>query len=215
MEVETCIQANTQHGEVGLGTRSALSLRRSCARNCAEQTGKLRGMRAGNMDRVLVVEDDPGVQRALKRLFEPEGFTVELASDGRSGVAALHANATAAVILHLRLPDMCGRDVCREIKQHFPLIPVMILSAAADVMDKVLLLELGADDYVTKPFSPRELRGSIPSEVFQFSGVSVDFSRMQVTRGGAVDPADQPGIQDVEVHGAEPGTRDLARRVAQ
>ena len=147
------------------------------------------------MDRILVVEDDPGVQRALKRLFEAEGFTVEVASDGRSGVAALHANATAAVILDLRLPGMPGRDVCREMKQQVPSVPVIILSAAADVMDKVLLLELGADDYVTKPFSPRELLArvragirrstrSIPTDIFQFSDVSVDFSRMQVTRGG-------------------------------
>jgi two-component system, OmpR family, alkaline phosphatase synthesis response regulator PhoP len=147
------------------------------------------------MDRILVVEDDPGVQRALKRQFEAEGFTVELASDGPAGVAALRANATTAVILDLRLPGMPGRDVCREMKQQFPSIPVIILSAAADVMDKVLLLELGADDYVTKPFSPRELLArvragirrsarSVASEAYQFSDVTVDFSRMQVTRAG-------------------------------
>jgi DNA-binding response OmpR family regulator len=81
------------------------------------------------------------------------------------------------------------------MKQQVPSVPVIILSAAADVTDKVLLLELGADDYVTKPFSPRELLArvragirrstrSIPTEVFQFSDVLVDFSRMQVTRGG-------------------------------
>ncbi len=151
------------------------------------------------MDRILVVEDDPGVQRALKRLFEAEGFTVELVSDGPSGVAALRANATTAVILDLRLTGMPGRDVCREMKQQFPSIPVIILSAAADVMDKVLLLELGADDYVTKPFSPRELLARVragirhtarpvPSQVFQFSDISVDFSRMQVTRAGQSIP---------------------------
>ena len=90
---------------------------------------------------------------------------------------------------------MPGRDVCREIKQSAPAVPVIVLSAASDVMDKVLLLELGADDYVTKPFSPKELlarvraavrRSSRPiaAETFAFDGVVVDFTRMQVTRGG-------------------------------
>ncbi len=147
------------------------------------------------MDRIVVIEDDPSVQRALKRLLEPEGFSVEVAGDGPSGVAALQGGATTAVILDLRLPGVPGKDVCREIKQQFPSLPVIILSAAADVMDKVLLLELGADDYVTKPFSPRELLArvragirrsgrAIVAEVFQFSDVTVDFTRMQVTRGG-------------------------------
>lgn len=151
------------------------------------------------MDRILVVEDDPGVQRALKRLFEAEGFAVDLASDGPSGVAALRAKATIAVILDLRLPGMPGHDVCREMKQQFPTVPIIILSAAADVMDKVLLLELGADDYVTKPFSPRELLARVrvgirrssrsPSgDLYQFSDVVVDFSRMQVTREGQSVP---------------------------
>jgi DNA-binding response OmpR family regulator len=147
------------------------------------------------MERIVVIEDDPSVQRALKRLLEPEGFSVEVAGDGPSGVAALQGGATTAVILDLRLPGMPGKDVCREIKQQFPSLPVIILSAAADVMDKVLLLELGADDYVTKPFSPRELLArvragirrsgrAIVTEVFQFSDVTVDFTRMQVTRTG-------------------------------
>jgi len=98
-------------------------------------------------------------------------------------------------VLDLRLPGMPGRDVCREIKTTAPAVPVIVLSAASDVMDKVLLLELGADDYVTKPFSPKELlarvraavrRSSRPtvSEIFTFDGVVVDFLQMQVTREG-------------------------------
>jgi DNA-binding response OmpR family regulator len=149
------------------------------------------------MERIVVIEDDPSVQRALKRLLEPEGFCVEVAGDGPSGVAALQTSAATAVILDLRLPGVPGKDVCQEIKQRFPSLPVIILSAAADVMDKVLLLELGADDYVTKPFSPRELLArvragirragrAIATEVFQFSDVTVDFTRMQVTRAGQI-----------------------------
>jgi DNA-binding response OmpR family regulator len=90
---------------------------------------------------------------------------------------------------------MSGRDVCREIKQQSPAVPVIVLSAASDVSDKVLLLELGADDYVTKPFSPRELLARVRAalrrttrtgtgELFAFDGISVDFTKMEVTRDG-------------------------------
>src|SRR5580698_9483949 len=97
------------------------------------------------MERILVVEDDRAVQKALKRLFEAEGFAVEISSDGKSALAAYRATTPSAVVLDLRLPAMSGRDVCREIKQLAPALPVIVLSAASDVSDKVLLLELGAD----------------------------------------------------------------------
>jgi len=151
------------------------------------------------MDRILVIEDDPKVQRAMSRLFEPEGFAVEIAGDGEAGLQAFAARQPNIVILDLRMPGMGGRDVCREIKRRAPGVPIIVVSATADVMDKVLLLELGADDYVTKPFSPRELlararaalrRSSrLPSEErFNFDEVSVDFTRMQLTRSGESVP---------------------------
>ena len=147
------------------------------------------------MERILVVEDDRAVQKALKRLFEAEGFAVEISADGKSALEAYRATTPAAVVLDLRLPAMSGRDVCREIKEQAPALPVIILSAASDVSDKVLLLELGADDYVTKPFSPRELVArvraalrrssrSATSDVTGFDGISVDFIRMEVMRDG-------------------------------
>src|SRR6478736_9149013 len=149
----------------------------------------------GPMERILVVEDDRAVQKALKRLFEAEGFAVEISSDGKSALEAYRAATPSAVVLDLRLPAVSGRDVCREIKQEAPALPVIILSAASDVSDKVLLLELGADDYVTKPFSPRELLArvraalrrstrSATSDVNSFDGISVDFTKMEVTRDG-------------------------------
>src|ERR1700756_1599179 len=147
------------------------------------------------MERILVVEDDRAVHRALKRLFEPEGYAVDEAFDGQSGLEVFRSAPPAALGLALRLPGMPGRDVCREIKQSAPAVPVIVLSAASDVMDKVLLLELGADDYVTKPFSPKELLARVRAAVrrsnrpiladtFAFDGVVVDFTRMQVTREG-------------------------------
>lgn len=101
-----------------------------------------------------------------------------------------------AVILDLRLPDMPGQDVCCEIKRRSPFLPVIILSAVTDELDKILLLELGADDYVTKPFSPRELLAraraawrknarAVSSETFVFGDVTVHFPRMEVSRNGA------------------------------
>ena len=110
-----------------------------------------------SMERILVIEDDHAVQKALKRLFEGEGFGVDIASSGTAGMELFRASKPAALVLDLRLPGMSGQDVCREIKQVSPGLPVVVLSAKSDVMDKVLLLEMGADDYVTKPFSPREL----------------------------------------------------------
>src|SRR5438552_9396582 len=109
------------------------------------------------MERILIVDDDLAVRKALKRLFESEGYDIEISSDGESALEAFPTSAPTAVILDLRLPVVSGQDVCREIRQQSSTLPIVVLSAATDVADKVLLLELGADDYVTKPFSPREL----------------------------------------------------------
>ena len=147
------------------------------------------------MKKILVVEDDPAVQRALKRLFEAEEFAVEIKSDGKSGLEAFRTAAPSAVILDLRLPEMSGSEVCREIKKKAPALPVIVLSAKSDVTDKVLLLELGADDYVTKPFSPRELLARLQAalrrtaraevgDIFTFGNISVDFAKMEIVRNG-------------------------------
>jgi DNA-binding response OmpR family regulator len=151
------------------------------------------------MKKILVVEDDRAVQRALRRLFESEDYVVEVMSDGQAGLAAFRSSPPSAVVLDLRLPGMPGNDVCREIKKEAPTLPVIVLSAKASVSDKVLLLELGADDYVTKPFSPRELLARVRAamrrtsqlevaEVFAFGNISVDFAKMELTREGQPVP---------------------------
>lgn len=146
-------------------------------------------------ERILVVEDDHAVQKALRRLFEAEGYGVQVASDGHMAVEMFRTTTPSAVVLDLRLPGLSGREVCREFKQHAPAVPIIVLSATTDVSDKVLLLELGADDYVTKPFSPRELLARIrvalrrtiqpvATERFSFAEIAIDFTKMEVIREG-------------------------------
>jgi DNA-binding response OmpR family regulator len=150
---------------------------------------------SASLDRILVVEDDRAVQRALKRLFEAEGYSVQAVADGNLAVEMFRTAPPSAVVLDLRLPGLPGRDVCSELKKYAPTVPIIVLSAASDVSDKVLLLELGADDYVTKPFSPRELLARVraalrrtarpaPTEKFSFDDVQIDFTKMEVVRDG-------------------------------
>src|SRR3984893_12330312 len=147
-------------------------------------------------ERILVIEDDRAVQKALKRLFEGEGFAVDIAGNGAAGLEMFRAAAPSVLVLDLSLPGTPGQDVCREISHAVPSLPIIILSAKTEVMDKVLLLELGAHDYVTKPFSPRELLARVrtamrrstrtpPSDTFAFGNVKVDFKKMELWREGS------------------------------
>jgi DNA-binding response OmpR family regulator len=147
--------------------------------------------------RILVVEDDPLVQKALKRLFETEGYVVEVQANGQSALESFQAAPPAVIILDLRLPKLSGSDLCKQIKEQAPTLPIVVLSATTDVSDKVLLLELGADDYVTKPFSPRELLARVRAalrhtsrtanvSLVSFDGITVDFKKMEVVREGKI-----------------------------
>lgn len=146
------------------------------------------------METILIVEDDHAVQKALKRLFRSAGYAVDLSGDGMSALEVFRASTPTAIVLDLRLPLLSGQDVCLHIKRHQPALPIIILSASTDIVDKVLLLELGADDYVTKPFSPRELLARVRAAIRsthkpfihdeQFDGICVDFAKMQVIRKG-------------------------------
>jgi len=147
------------------------------------------------MEKILIIEDDRSVRKALTQLFESEGYSVEAVADGAAGLSAFRAAPPALVVLDLKLPQVTGREVCREIRKAAPALPIVVLSAIADEVDKVLLLELGADDYVTKPFSPKELlarvraalrrsqRVVIPDQ-YAFADISVDFLKMELKRAG-------------------------------
>jgi DNA-binding response OmpR family regulator len=153
------------------------------------------------MDSILIIEDSRTMQRAIQRIFAAESFDVRVASDGVNALESFRQNVPTVVILDLKLPGMSGRDLCREFKAIAPSVPVVVVSANSDVDDKVLLLELGADDYVTKPFSPKELLARVrrtlrrlqqvplpveePTNRFRFADVSVDFDSMEIFRNGS------------------------------
>jgi DNA-binding response OmpR family regulator len=97
------------------------------------------------------------MQKVLQRIFREQGYVVIVCGDGQAGLDAFRSGRPSAVMLDLMLPGIFGRDLCKIMKAEQPGVPVIVVSAISEVADKVLLLELGADDYVTKPFSPREL----------------------------------------------------------
>jgi two-component system, OmpR family, catabolic regulation response regulator CreB len=110
--------------------------------------------------RILVIEDEPAIADTLVYALRTEGFLPEWCVSGREGLAAATAGAFALVILDVGLPDMSGFDLCRELRARGP-VPVLFLTARSGEIDRVVGLELGGDDYVTKPFSPREVTARV------------------------------------------------------
>ena len=112
---------------------------------------------------LLVIEDDEQILEAITEYFSRAGYMVQTAADGVLGVQAALNDRPDAIVLDLMLPKMDGLAVCRELREKAPYIPILMLTAKDDVVDKVLGLEMGADDYITKPFSFRELEARIKS----------------------------------------------------
>ena len=110
----------------------------------------------GTTGPVLIVEDDPNIAELVARYLKTAGFPTLIAHDGREGLAVLRERQPQFVILDLMLPGLDGWEVCREIRRGSN-VPILLLTAREDEMDRVLGFSLGADDYVVKPFSPREL----------------------------------------------------------
>ena len=148
--------------------------------------------------RVLVIEDEAGLRLTLGDRLASEGYEVETASDGESGLARASAGAHDVIILDVMLPKINGFDVCRELRRRGVETPILMLTARGQVVDKVVGLKLGADDYLTKPFEAIELVARLEAlrrrrppvlqsgaDVYRFGDVVVDFRKAEVTRGGA------------------------------
>src|SRR5213078_3080111 len=112
---------------------------------------------------LLIIEDDENISTAIEEYFSRAGYAVNTAPDGLAGIEAAVKNRPDVVVLDLMLPKMDGLAVCKELRQKNPQMPILMLTAKDDVVDKVLGLEMGADDYITKPFSLRELEARIKS----------------------------------------------------
>ena len=146
--------------------------------------------------RILIVEDDPSIRLGLQRSLGFEGFTVDLAKDGEEALAKAFDKKPDLILLDLMLPKVNGFEVCKTIRKYDPTIPIVILSAKGDEGDKVLGLELGADDYVTKPFSIRELVARIKAalrrkrvqsgevDVFAEGNLKIDFTAQTLVVDG-------------------------------
>ncbi len=150
-------------------------------------------------NRILVVDDDPNISRLVKMYLEKEGFEVETAYRGDEALKAFRESAPNLVLLDVMLPGMDGWQVCREVRK-LSNIPVIMLTAKDETFDKVLGLELGADDYIVKPFEPKELVARIkavirryqgaetPEKEMIFPGLSINISAYAVTyRGRSLD----------------------------
>jgi len=146
--------------------------------------------------RILLVEDDPGLRLTLTHRLESEGYAVVTAADGEDGLARASAEGFDLVILDVMLPKKSGFDVCRDLRQRGVATPVIMLTARHQVVDRVVGLKLGADDYLAKPFEMAELLarvearlrrrnlGEPPPSVYRFGPISVDFRRTEVARDG-------------------------------
>jgi len=152
------------------------------------------------MDRILIIQDDAAVHRILQRTLAGSGFHLTSVSDAAAALEVFRTAAPHIVVLALRLPGKSGPDLCREIRSLSATVPIFVLSSANDEFDKVLLLELGADDYIARPFSSRELLARVRvamrrvnhawdrSEVVKFGNIEVNFTAMELLRGGRSVP---------------------------
>jgi DNA-binding response OmpR family regulator len=148
------------------------------------------------MTKILIVEDEPNMVAGLRDNFEFEGYQVSTAPDGVAGLERALSEVPDLVILDVMMPRMSGLDVCKQLKAKRPSIPIIMLTARGQEIDKVVGLELGADDYVTKPFSIRELLARVKAVLrrvqngpkngdrYIFGDVEVNLRSCQVSRKG-------------------------------
>src|SRR5580765_308475 len=148
------------------------------------------------MPRILIVEDEPDIALGLCDDLTREGYEAEMVADGHRAIQRGSEEKWDLILLDVLLPGADGFEVCRELRRRRVRTPIILLTAKTHEAEKVLGLEVGADDYVTKPFSPRELRARIKAilrrvapdvsadSVYRFGDVLIDFGRAELTRAG-------------------------------
>ena len=163
------------------------------------------------MAKVLVVDDDTTVSQVVVAYLERAGIEAQQAFDGPSAVAAALASRPDAVVLDLMLPGIDGLEVCRRLRAHHAGLPVLMLTARSEEVDRILGLEVGADDYITKPFSPRELVLRVQSVLRRTGGSDLVRIEAQEESGAAVVPlVDDDLVVDPVAHRASRGGHELA-----
>jgi len=174
------------------------------------------------MARILIVEDDPAIAVALEDDLRLEGHAVEVVHDGEAAVGRGREGAFDLVLLDIMLPKKDGFEVCRELRKAGVASKILMLTARGSESEKVLGLELGADDYVTKPYSPKELRARVRAhlrrgsadatvKVARFGDCELDFKRGELRRGGRAVPTTPLELKLLGLFVRRPG-RVLTRR---
>lgn len=153
------------------------------------------------MTHVLIVEDDEAMSVALRDGFEYEGYSVSVAKDGEAGLQLATSATPDLILLDVMLPKMTGLDICKQLRGTGSAVPIIMLTARGQEIDKVLGLKLGADDYITKPFgfmellaraeavlrrstAPSQPASAAPPDVYRFGDVTIDFKRHEATKAG-------------------------------
>jgi two-component system alkaline phosphatase synthesis response regulator PhoP len=147
-------------------------------------------------EKILIIEDEEDLVKGLKLNLADEGYIIEWAPDGEEGLRKAIEESPDLILLDIMMPKMSGLDVCREIRKKGLNVPIIMLTAKGEEIDKVVGLEIGADDYMTKPFSIRELlarikahlrresrAGKATPDVYSFADVEIDFTHFKVRRG--------------------------------
>ena len=174
------------------------------------------------MTTILVIDDDESLRDTIGIMLEQEGFSPVLISDGKTGYERALAVKPDLMIVDLRLPGMSGIEICKQLRAANFKTPIIVLSAVGEEVDKVLLLEIGADDYIVKPFGARELLARIRAvlrrtspetrKIAQFGAIAVDLERRIVTRRGEplkMTPAEYNLLSYFLQNPDRPLTRDM------
>ena len=169
------------------------------------------------MENILLIDNDPTVIRVLRQTFAGSGFELFSAPNRSKALEVFRTTILRAVILELCLPGESGPDLYRDIRKRSADVPILVLSSTNDELDKILLLELGADDYITKPFSPRELLArvrvavrrlnlmTIPKDVVAFDDVVVNFQNMELFKSGHNIPVTRQELRVLRFFVHNPG----------